>query len=529
MQGFNGVSAVATALLACVLLIGCTSQQAWDKAQSDGSREAYLAYVQGSGKGPPPKHWKEAYRQIAILDWAETQNADTLDAYNDFVERYDSPWSIEYAKQELEAARLELPRLRLEVMIAYGNRRGLEDFVRSYHSANDQRALVARAKAAIAADDADWAKAVRLSTLESTQDYLAAHPYGKFVDKAESRLLMQQAARHSTYCLRVRLTGDFKPGQDEVVLTRVRDFLAPQGRAIVHASSCKNVSPVELSVNAQATSIKHTYSGDVDGVRRSFDRYSSVEIVGEIVLALEDREVRQSFRGATQPITNLYAIQPGTRSSWNGDVLDQADGFESWFHEWNSVTLGVGTTIAKVVEQISLCNHRPFGVSPIETSLARLGLATIDVILEYDDPCLWAEPGGHYESPLRHILVLAAQEDPESTVQQITRAIDSWVHDSAKQATLIRTIADIEDAWSDGDDGRPDFYETLRYAFGTNDTLAALSVDTLCARQHGQERVRQIASSMATGGQSSPGASQCSNHLTDWRRLPMEQRLKLVK
>lgn len=529
MQGFSGGAAIATALLACILLIGCASQQAWDKAQSDGSREAYLAYVQGNGKGPPPKHWKEAYRQIAILDWAETQNADTLDAYNDFIERYQSPWSIEYARQEVEAARHELPRLRLDVMIAHGNRRGLEDFVRSYQNANDRGSLVARAEAAIAADDADWATTVRLSTLESTQDYLAVHPYGKFVDKAESRLLMQQAARHSTYCLKVQLTGDFKPGQDEVVLARVRDFLAPQGRAIVHASSCKNFSPVELSVNAQATSIKHTYTGDVDGARRSFDRYSSVEIAGEIVLALEDREVRRSFRGATQPVTNLYAFLPGTRSSWNGDVLDQADEFESWFHEWNSVTLGVGTTIAKVVEQTSLCNHRPFGVTPIETSLARLGPAAIDVTLEYDDPCLWAEPDGHYESPLRHILVFAAQEDPESTVQQITLAIDSWAHDSAKQATLIRTIADIEDAWSDGDDGRPAFNETLRYAFGTNDTLAALAVVALCARQHGQERVRQIASSMATGGQSSPGASQCSNHLTDWRRLPMEQRLNLAK
>jgi len=114
-------------LIIALVLAGCaTTKGDWEKAQRLNTIEAYQEFIQ---KHPQSKLTREAKRRIQALDWRRTKRLDTIEAYEEFISRYPQSQFIREAKMRIQELKEKLAwqnTKRLNTIEAY------QAFLRAY-------------------------------------------------------------------------------------------------------------------------------------------------------------------------------------------------------------------------------------------------------------------------------------------------------------------------------------------------------------------------------------------------------------
>jgi outer membrane protein assembly factor BamD (BamD/ComL family) len=108
-------------------------------------------------------------------DWENAQSENTVQAYQEFIEKHPSSEWTDIAKHKMEEADWERAE-SLDITQMY------EEFLAKYPSSD--HADVARQKT----EKLDWSKAEKTSTIQAYQQFLAKHPSGEFAQQAKHNI-----------------------------------------------------------------------------------------------------------------------------------------------------------------------------------------------------------------------------------------------------------------------------------------------------------------------------------------------------
>ncbi|BAU57354.1 hypothetical protein HH1059_06660 [Halorhodospira halochloris] len=186
-------------------------ERLWSKAQEKGSLEAYEDYLAGCEERPVCQHEADAREAIGELEteqyaaederlWFEAQEADSLEAYQDYLAGCNRRPSCQYeaqAREAIEELEEELSAAEDERLWSEAQEEDSLEAYKDYLAGCDQRLVCqyeADAREAIeeleeelsaVEDERLWAEAQEVDSLESYEDYLAG---------CEERLVCQYEA-----------------------------------------------------------------------------------------------------------------------------------------------------------------------------------------------------------------------------------------------------------------------------------------------------------------------------------------------
>lgn len=529
-------SGLRISVCALVVLSACAAHdRAWDAAVHENTVEAYSAYLQQHHT--KTKHWREAYKAIAGLEWQEAQSKDTLEAYQDFLKKYDNYEMRKHAFAEVKAANAEIPRLTLEAISQHGDRSLLQSFIArwTYPPYNEAyppeyyEDLVAKARAHIQADEDAWARALASGQVDDTTAYLNEFRLGKYAGAAREQLLMREAGALGSYCLRVTLSGDFRDGQEKEVVDTIRTLVeADQNKTVIPEEDCPTGVSPQLVFAAHAESQLNRYAGVGRLEGRDFELYNSVRVTGSLSLVWQGDEVQQTFDATTLPNTSLYGV-PDSKSAprtWSAHVIGEAEELEVWLHRWNAAVAGTNTVIERAIKTNSRCRPQYFDVTPVERALASLGPHVLPFLIEYPDHCLWVEPGHHYESPFRHIVVEVAKnssDDARASFDLLASAVADSSRD--KQLVLARAMADVDGQIRDLAENRlspkASYARLLDFVWEADEQIADSAINAMCNSKDGRVRVADLSGQTdATSQLYGLTSLDCASLIRHWRASP---------
>jgi outer membrane protein assembly factor BamD (BamD/ComL family) len=178
-------------LLACLsFLTGCLTTMViidalqWPSAQSADTIEAYETFIEQHGES---EHVAEAHARIEVLkdekEWADTEKAASIAAYTIFL-RYHAG-SRHAAEAKTRLADLVLDRdwsgaRAADSVLSYG------DFTRQHPKSRHEGEAATRAAAAAVRES--WGKAQRTDSVASYSDYLRRYPGSPHTAEARSRI-----------------------------------------------------------------------------------------------------------------------------------------------------------------------------------------------------------------------------------------------------------------------------------------------------------------------------------------------------
>lgn len=155
----------------------------WDRTRAEGTMEAYEQYLASS---PTKAFEKEARAAMLLIEaeqvWQSMGDNYTAEGLQLYLTSYpDSPHRAE------AAARLDM----LDGMEAY-RRRAYEDAYRLLGRARSEITLTLEASHAYntAADEHDYAAALRAGTMEAWRGYIAGHPHGRHTAEARDAMAL---------------------------------------------------------------------------------------------------------------------------------------------------------------------------------------------------------------------------------------------------------------------------------------------------------------------------------------------------